>query len=183
MNLIQSVLFIIALTSLAESDVASAKDFQFGDFQIEITETANNSFGQRDGFIKVRQKNKIIDENSFKKMESLGGSNGFYIPKNQQLQDLFFITKLGDYDDRLLVITRKGDILNLPYGVTYIDPAYLYVVRKSEVEGNAYAIVNLKKMNVIKEGENLSVNIHSKLKSMKPIFPIQFYQFWHPLSN
>jgi hypothetical protein len=177
----KSVIVILFYVSLLSS--AFASEFNFTDLRIEISQTAINKVGQRDGFLKVSKQNKIITEKTFKEMESLGGSSGFFLPRSQPRRDLFFVTKLGDYDGRLLVITKKGHVLNLPMGDTYADDSFLYAVRQSETEGHAYAIVDLKHMKLIKESNAIPLEIKSKIKKLKPIFPGLFYQSWLPLTK
>ena len=176
--LILSYLFIFSICLDAQ-----AREFSFGKVKISITQTEQGKNGERDGAIEVRRLDGSIAKKSFKKMEALGGSNGFSIPKKQPLTNLFFVVKEGDYDSRLLAITEKGEILDLPFGDTYSDSATLYSIRNDEVQDPAFAVVDLTTMKIIKTGISLSTKEKKVMKKMKPTFQGLFYQAWSPVKS
>lgn len=165
------------------SIAASATEFKFGKMKIDVTQTASNANGQRDGAIKVLGGRGANSEKQFKAMESLGGSNGFSLPNKQPRKDLFLIVKEGDYDDRLLIVTQKGELLDLPFGNVSADAKTLYSLRTDdEAEKTAYGTIDLKTMKA-ETGDQPPQDIVEKARKARPLFKGLFYQNWHPLSK
>lgn len=97
---------------------------KFSKFKIEIRQAKllnNKTNSPSDfycrGWLTVKQGDKIITEQFFKSIESVGGCSGLFISDTQPSKDCFIISKFGDYDGRIFIFDTTGKVTEKMGGI------------------------------------------------------------------
>jgi hypothetical protein len=56
----------------------------------------------------------------FSDIDPVGGRFGLFVPRKQPRNDLFMMVKAGDYDGRIVIIDKTGNIKTVPGGKFYV---------------------------------------------------------------
>jgi hypothetical protein len=80
-------------------------------------------------------------------IEPVGFSFGAFVPRQQPVPDYLMVVKEGDYDGRLLLIDKDGDVFDLPGGFHFVTSDRKYVISEyasddSEPGFTAFDLVN-----------------------------------------
>jgi hypothetical protein len=59
----------------------------------------------------------------------VGFSYGIFLPKQRPSPDYFVAVKEGDYDGRLFLISREGQVTDLPGGFYFVPAARRFLVK------------------------------------------------------
>ena len=122
------------------------KIFPFGQLEVDVLEKLSPDKADVDIRIAVRKGERISGELVFKQTHSNGGYAGVSVARRTILDGYFLMQKVGGYDDRLIVVTDKGKIFNVPDGDVFYAPAskLLFAIRSDEVSEPAFTVVDLK---------------------------------------
>jgi hypothetical protein len=85
----------------------------------------------------ARKGNKTTAQMFFDDIGADYGCAGIFFPKKQPRDDLFIMSKYGDFDGRLLIIDRNGLLNQVPGGDFYVseDENYLFTNYSSDQTG------------------------------------------------
>lgn len=100
----------------------------------------------------VKDNHKLVKELAHD-IESVGGCSGLFFPENQPSKDFVIISKFGDYDGRLYLVNRKGQLKDYIGGTFYVsnDKRYLFTNYDSDQAG--VSIIDLTTQEVMFSGE------------------------------
>ncbi len=162
-------LFFACLVGI--STVAFARDFKFGDLLIQVEQQKKQGgLGETiSGSVKVIRNKKVQTEKTYDEMNSVGGWAGFRLPRKQPRTDLFLILKYGDYDTRVLAVTRNGNILDIANGDIYVDSEKIYSIW-TEDDITGYQAAELNGTGPIEKANKVPPEITAKVKKMKKTF-------------
>ncbi|NNM94807.1 MAG: hypothetical protein HKL88_05000 [Bacteroidia bacterium] len=73
------------------------------------------------------------------------GTAGIFVPLKQPREDLFIAFKLGDYDGRLIVVDRTGQITDLVGGTFYTDDDNEMIFANYASDQNGITVYDLEK--------------------------------------
>lgn len=83
-------------------------------------------------------------------MEAVGGWASITPFKKQPFKALFLLEKLGDYNPRLVIVTSRGKIFNLPSGQLFRSPDDRIIsLRAGGPDGSAYAVFDVSKQETL----------------------------------
>ena len=120
----------------------STCEIRHGKVRIQVKEVKSPSealqheFYCRAWFNVLRNGGKIFSI-YYPDMEPVGGPYGLFIPQNQPPSPYFAIVKQGDYDGRLFLVNKSGDVHNLKGGSYFVtrDKRYLFSEYVSDMSG------------------------------------------------
>lgn len=138
--------------------VTKEQHYDFHQIRITVSESITGTHGQVTSAIETYKGKKRIDRLIFKNIEGVGGSAGIGPLTGKPFKELFTLQKTGDYDSRILAVSQKGKILNLPHGDIYRLKDYAYFIRDFESEEPERALVDLKKLKVSKFSDKLPMD-------------------------
>ncbi len=73
--------------------------------------------------VEIRKGNQLLKSLVLKGLQPVGGIAGLAIPESQPLEDHFVISKVGDYDPRIILIDLSGTrVASLPAAELYLSP-------------------------------------------------------------
>jgi len=103
-------------------------------------------------WLTIKDKNKLIKELA-QDADAVGGCSGLFFTDSQPNRDLIIISKFGDYDGRLYVVSNKGEFKDYLGGKFYVsdDNKYLFTNYDSDLSG--VSIIDLTKNELIYTGE------------------------------
>jgi hypothetical protein len=103
-------------------------------------------------WLTIRDKNKLIKELA-QDADAVGGCSGLFFTDSQPNKDLIIISKFGDYDGRLYVVSNNGEFKDYLGGKFYVseDNKYLFTNYDSDLSG--VSIIDLDKNELIYSGE------------------------------
>jgi hypothetical protein len=149
--------FIILATPSIGQTIDKFEPFNRTDYPSEIYQITSDSVKFKNYIIDIRQvksilsrnqfycrawltisnKNKFIFRRFFKSIEPVGACYGLFIPLEQPRKDYFILTKLGDYDGRIIIIDSSGNITEKIGGEFYVsaDKRYLFSGYHSDQSG------------------------------------------------
>jgi hypothetical protein len=120
--------FSISIPSFAKTQT---KEFRYQDFKIVVTEISPDNPSPTNQAISLKietiRGNKVIDTVDFANVDPNEGEISKYSPGF--LKEFFVLKKPAIYDDRLLLVTKVGQILNVAVGDIYRDPNNVYFLR------------------------------------------------------
>ena len=127
-----------------DSAVVSKHTYQHGDVHITIIQVKGfkdsatpDVEGYCRAWLDVRRGSELIEGKYYDDIYPLGSSYGLFVPRQQPSTNYFIVVKDGDYNGRLLVIDRKGTIIDALGGafVVTADKNYLFSPYSSDNSG------------------------------------------------
>lgn len=88
-------------------------------------------------WLQVRKGKELLEEKYYDDIYPLGGKYGLFVPHIQPSHNYFIVVALGSYNGRLLLINRKGQILDLMGGRFFVtsDRRFIFSTRDSDLSG------------------------------------------------
>ncbi len=82
----------------------------------------------------LEKKGRNIHTKYFDDIDAVGYKYGIFVPREQPINNHFLIVKIGDYDGRLFIIDKRGNIDDFPGGRFFItdDKRYLVTEHSSD---------------------------------------------------
>jgi hypothetical protein len=107
---------------------------------------------------------EFIDEKYYDDIFPVGGHYGLFVPRNQPSQNYFIVIVLGGYDGRLLLIDKKGKILDLMGGPFFVTSDRRFIFSQHDSDLSGLTVFDLVLGEVIHSAE-LTPYIHDWYKS------------------
>jgi len=88
-------------------------------------------------WLTIERNGKTLFQRYYGDIEPVGGSYGLFIPQNQPPSPYFAIVKHGDYDGRLFLVHKSGEVHDLKGGSYFVttDKRYLFSEYVSDLSG------------------------------------------------
>lgn len=162
------LLFLAGLVLLAESQKVPSKvapafnshkypptifrvtqnDFSLGDITVRIIEAKNRSNSKKvphwcDAWLEIRKADQLLKRLYYNDIEPVGASYGIFIPNRQPSPDLFIATKEGDYDGRLLLVSKTGNVSDLRGGRWFVTSDKRFLVSEYSSDEAAITVMDL----------------------------------------
>jgi hypothetical protein len=122
--------------------VTSQKEFRHGEVLIKIFQAKkkkNREVPPHEcrAWIAIEKSGKLVKRFYYEDISPVGDRYGIFLPRKQPYKDFFTIIKLGDYDGRLIVVDKKGGVVDTPGGrfFTTSDKRYLFSEYVSDIGG------------------------------------------------
>ncbi len=119
-----------------------------GEVQIQIVHVQSNGLQEEPeckAWLEVRKGNKITGILFFDDIVADSGTAGIFVPVKQPREDLFIAFKLGDFDGRLLVVDRTGQITDLVGGEFFTDDDNEMLFSNYASDQNGVTVYDLEK--------------------------------------
>jgi len=135
------------------------KTFTHGTVIIRVIQVKNLGYTMEPdtcrAWLEVRKGSQLLKRFYYGDFKPVGGSFGLLLLKQQPSPDYFVAVKEGDYDGRLLLVSKDGTTHDLPGGMFFLTEEKRYLV--SEYESDLYALVvfDLQENKVVLEARNL----------------------------
>ena len=119
------------------------KDYPLGDITVRITQVRNEGYTMPPdtcrAWLEVKRGDQLLKRLYYANIEPVGGDYGIFVPKQQPSADYFVAVKDGDYDGRLFLVGKDGEVANLIGGSYFITADRKFLV--SEYSSDLHAIV------------------------------------------
>jgi hypothetical protein len=159
-----SILFGQAAKSFVQSDYPAnsfviKKDRQtLGSISVEIVQVSPISNPEPNQFycrawLTVRRGNLVLEQRYFNDIEPVGSWFGLSFPDHQPIKELVLLSKFGDYDGRVYVVTRNGKMKDFPGGSFYISPDNRFIFSNHYSDLVGVTIFDLSENQLIYSGE------------------------------
>jgi hypothetical protein len=138
----------------------SHRDYPLGQFMIRIIhvkrksdfDTAPPALFCR-AWMEVRSGGRILHQVYFRDIDAVGGSFGIFLPQNQPFKNFFIALKEGDYDGRLLMVDKEGNLFNFPGGGYFITADKRFIVGEHDLDdGGALVVIDIAERKVVIDG-------------------------------
>lgn len=136
---------------------ALEQEYKHGDVTIIVHQQNDKEHSDLcNGMVRVNGPGKVeVYTRLFSKMEAVGDTAGLYIPEMQPLREYFLVVKLGDYDGRLLLIGRKGGVLDLIGGAYVLAKNGRYLMSDYHADLSGLAVFDTQQGKVVFNASNL----------------------------
>lgn len=91
----------------------------------------------------IEKKGSAPKQIYYRDMDPVGSSYGLFVPKSQPSPNFLLFLKIGDYDGRLLIVDRGGNLANLPGGLYLIDKKRNILFSEYHSDVSGLAVVGL----------------------------------------
>jgi len=125
--------------------------------------------------IEIKRKGEIRDRVEFNDIEPLGGRFGIHLPLKQESAKHFILMKYGDYDNRTIVITDRGELFNLGGGRyrIFLDRFLVSPRALPDIRSGTFSIFDLHTNRVLLSAEVLDLPI----KGLRELLGAGAYDF------
>jgi hypothetical protein len=103
-------------------------------------------------WFEVRNGNSLVKHLYYHDIEPVGFSYGIFVPNEQPLPDYFVAVKEGDYDGRLLMVAKDGQLTDLPSGFYFVTSDKRFLVGDYASDDNALIVVDIAKRQIVIDG-------------------------------
>src|SRR5712691_9326872 len=135
------------------------KRFTHGTVTIQVIQVKNLGYTMEPdtcrAWLDVRKGNQLLKRVYYRDFEPVGGSFGLFLPKHQPSADYFVAVKEGDYDGRLLLVSKDGVTHDLLGGMFFLTEDRRYLVSEYMSDLYALAVFDLQENKVVLESRNL----------------------------
>jgi hypothetical protein len=117
----------------AEKFQVTKSDYAFGELTVRVIDVKNSSDVRStlpsycSAWVEVLKGPQLIKRLYYGDIEPVGFSFGAFFPK-QQPDNYVAIVKVGDYDGRLLLVSRAGEVVDIPGGLYFMTADRRYVI-------------------------------------------------------
>ncbi len=98
--------------------------------------------------IRTIKENKRIDEINYGNINPVGSSFGIAFSKNQKKENLFIASKFGDYDGKIIIINKNGEIQSFQGGQYFVTNNGEYLVSNWSSDLSGLTIYDLTKKEI-----------------------------------
>jgi hypothetical protein len=131
----------------------SRKDYPLGEITVRVTQVRNEGYTMDPdtcrAWLEVKRGDQLVKRLYYANIEPVGGNYGIFVPNQQPSPDYFVAVKDGDYDGRLFVVSKDGQLADVLGGSYFLTADHKFLV--SEYSSDLHAIV------VFDVGENRKV--------------------------
>ena len=125
----------------------SRKEFSHGDVTVRVTQVKNAGYKLLPytcrAWFEVRKDNRLIKRQYYDDIDPSGFSYGIFVPKQQPIEDYFVAVKEGDYDGRLLLVSRDGALSNLPGGFYFLTDDKRFLLEEYASDDSSLVVVDV----------------------------------------
>jgi hypothetical protein len=120
------------------------KTYVHGEVQITLIQVKDTKDSTVDGlggycraWLQIQKGEEVVDEKYYDDIYPVGGKYGLFVPRNQPSQNYFIVLVLGGYSGQLLLINRKGQIVDLRGGPLFVtsDRRFIFSTYSSDLSG------------------------------------------------
>lgn len=113
------------------------KKYKFGTFRIFLTNLGPVNYNSCRSFVLITKGLDTLYRKCFPEINALGGSSGVFSSDSNGFKDYFFISKFGDYDGHLIILSKAGKITEISGSSFYIskDHAFLFADQDRDIGG------------------------------------------------
>lgn len=136
------------------------KDFPHGDVTIRVIEVKNLGYQTEPhtcrAWLQVERGNQLLKQLYYDDIDAVGFSYGIFVPKHQPSAEYFTAVKEGDYDGRLLLVSKDGTLADLPGGFYFLSEDKKYVIGEYAQDESTLMVVDLAQSSVIIDGRTMT---------------------------
>jgi hypothetical protein len=96
-------------------------------------------------WVDIRTDGQLKKRISYLDIEPVGYSYGIFVPKVQKSPEYLTLVKLGDYDGRLLLVTRNGTVQNLRGGSFFVTVDGRFLVSDHSSDSPGLSVFDFRK--------------------------------------
>ena len=140
--------------------------FRNGDIAIEVIEAKKISKIYKKpphacrAWLYVMKGKQIIFQRYFNDIDPVGFSYGLFVPKVQLPFPYFSVVKNGDYDGRLFIVHKDGEIFDLIGGFYFLSENRRYIFSHYASDSSGLAVFDLKERRVVFSSVELPAHQH-----------------------
>ena len=116
---------------------------------IHVLETGLKEDPACKAWLVAKKGNKTTAQAFFNDIGPDYGCAGLFFPKKQPREDLFIMSKYGDFDGRLLIIDRNGLLNQVPGGDFYVSEDLNYLFTNYSSDQTGVSILDLGKNDLL----------------------------------
>ncbi len=146
----------------------SHREYPQGDISVRVIQVkrVDNASGKAPSYcrawLEIWKASRLLRQFYFDDIEPVGGGYGIFVPERQPFPNNFIAVKEGDYDGRLLLISKDGSAVDLPGGPYFATPDRRYLIGLHSRDSNSLVIIDVAKRKVVLDGDKEGVpEIHS----------------------
>lgn len=132
------------------------KEYDFHNLAIQIIQfkpTKTFYYFNCKSRIRIIENNQIKNEINYNEIEAVGGAHGVLAPEKQPSNQVFVLSKFGDYNGQIIVINKDGKVLTFNGGSYFITKNKKYLVSNWDSDLSGISIYNLETNKLVFEEE------------------------------
>lgn len=103
-------------------------------------------------WLEVRAEGKVMQQAFFDDIDPVGSSFGIFVPEHQPLEEYFVALKEGDYDGRLLIVGKDGNLTNLPGGGFFLTADKRYLIGEHASDYGSLVVIDVARREIVIDG-------------------------------
>ena len=122
--------------------------YSLGDITVRVIEVKNQTDNKKTphwcrAWLEVGKADHSLKRLYYNDIEPVGANYGIFIPKKQPSPDFFVAAKEGDYDGRLLLVSKAGKLSELRGGRWFVTSNGQFLVSEYSSDEAALTVVDL----------------------------------------
>jgi hypothetical protein len=135
-------------------------NFPNGDVSVRVIQARKRIPGGSTPFVcrawlETRRGDQLLQRVYFEDIDAAGFSYGIFVPKRQPLPDYFIAVKEGDYNGRLLLVAKDGNVTNLPGGFYFVTRDRRFLIGEHAEDGSYLVVIDVAQRQVVLDAEML----------------------------